>query len=139
MTTTDHLSSFMTTGAAEEATTDSLSEPKRRVITLTDRAPVRIVEVEWPVIAKARATDNPRIQSQANRRWWLTVRAHADGRAIVYGVFDSCYPGEADRAGGELVAADDNVATAIRRVGEHVRCSEVLIDECIADLPAENL
>jgi hypothetical protein len=111
---------------------------KRRVITLTNRAPVRVLEAEWPVIARARATDNPRIESQANRHWWLTVREHIDGRAIVYAVFESCYP-ESDRAGGELLDADDDVAAAIRRVGEHVGCSEIMIDECIANLPVVEL
>jgi hypothetical protein len=118
------------------------SSPKTRVITLTDRAPVRIVEADWPIVASARRHDGA-VECQANHQWHLTVRQHADGRALVYGseragdggVFAGYEPAMA----GELLAAGDDVAAAVRRVGEESRCSDGMVSECIADLPAEDL
>ena len=40
---------------------------------------------------------------------------------------------------GEMVEPGEDVAAVVRRVGERARCSEAMIDECIADLPAEDL
>ena len=122
-------------------------------ITLTVRKPVKITKEDWPILAKADASDHDgKVEFQANRRWsWrLAVRQHSDGRAIVYGVYtySSLYQGERchDVRGGELVPAGDIVA-AIQRVGEWMqanapkdgeRFAEVT-RECLADLPAEDL
>ena len=57
-------------------------------ITLTGRAPVRIRKADWPIVAKATAW-NGEIEAQADRHSQLIVRQHADGRAVVYGVFRS--------------------------------------------------
>jgi hypothetical protein len=40
---------------------------------------------------------------------------------------------------GELVDAGEDLVPVIRRVGERARCSEAMIDEVIADLPAVDL
>ena len=51
------------------------------IINLTDAAPVRIIEDEWPIIAVGSAgaveTGGTRVE--------ITVRQHCDGRAIVSG------------------------------------------------------
>lgn len=114
---------------------------KKRTITLTERPPVVIAEDNWPVIACATDHDNQH-ECQANTVWLIRVRQHEDGRAIVYAVKDSgpggqCIGFRATRA-GELLASGDEICAAIRRVGEAADCSD-LIDDCIADLPAEEL
>jgi hypothetical protein len=109
---------------------------KLRTITLTDRAPVRVREDRWPVIAEALAY-NDTIVSQATRSWTLKVRRHADGRSIVYGVFKTAFRHEHDWRGGELLHGKDELIAAIRRVG--ARFPEHVVDECIANLPPEEI
>ena len=136
--------------------TTEASKPKVRTITLTDRPPVRVSEATWPVIASARRGDG-KVECQDNLRWHLTVRAHAavpddgtelyvpheDGRVIVYGSETAgpggVYDGYEEARAGEIVEKGGDVAAVIRRVGERARCPEAMIDECIADLPAEDL
>ena len=116
-------------------------KPKFRTITLTDRAPVRIKEDEWPVLAQGSWTDGAANLS-------LRVRQHDDGRAILYGLYedptwDQAYKvGRLLADGADLAAGIKNVADdLIERVGReqarrHIREA---VDECIADLPAEDL
>lgn len=113
------------------------NDTKTRTITLTDRAPVRIRESEWPQIAHGNWGDNASIPSQSNRGCDLRVRQHADGRAIVYGVSWSQWRGESGWSGGELLGAGADIVAAIRRVGEAL--NESVIRECIANLPAVQL
>ena len=131
---------------------------------------MRVRKADWPILAQGRdsheshnGTPLPRYESSY---WRLTVRQHADGRAVVYGVADlpePCWrPGDAatDWRGGETLPAateadrgpfDDDVlaasrrrvAAAIQRVGadlvRHGGAPESVIRECIADLPATDL
>jgi hypothetical protein len=126
------------------------TEPKYRSITLTERRPVRIRENNWPIVAKGRgdsfgSRDYSRHQQALSQgeldRYYLTVRQHADGRAIVYGSLDaaSAWTGSEDRAGGETLDASADLAAAVRRVGEYCQLPDAIIRECIADLPAETL
>jgi hypothetical protein len=116
------------------------------LIKLFDRAPVEIDKEEWPVIAAAKDWDN-QYEFQANRWWSLRVRqCGSSGRAIVYGEFGTKYQGERYREGGEVVEPGGDIPGAIRRVGERMSLDgkygtrwQELIDECIGDLPAENL
>lgn len=110
---------------------------KTRTITLTDRAPAKIREDQWPLIASAKRWDNTH-ESQANRTWSLRVRQHEDGRTLVYAAYDSQYRGEHGKRAGELLDAGADLPASIRRVGENARCEEC-IDDCIADLPAEEI
>jgi len=138
--------------------TMSNQETKMRTIALTDRPPVRIREDAWPVIAHGRYRNHDnQYEFQANRRWRadVRVRQHADGRAIVYGVYEyeTAYQGERgfNARVGELVAPGGDLVEAIRRVGASIgeaadvagRDYRAHIDEavrgCIADLPAEDL
>lgn len=147
-------------------------------ITLTDRRPVTIRKEDWPVIASAhddswRGNDVGRYQQALAQgecdTYRLTVRQHADGRAIVYGVLDAAIAawhqpahGESWRggellgmarpaandaqgwdryraAGGETQVSSEALVAAIRRVGESGGLPESIIRACIADLPAETL
>lgn len=123
-------------------------------ITLTDRRPVTIRKEDWPVIASAKddswhGNDVGRYQQALAQgqcdTYRLTVRQHADGRALVYGVLDAAIAawhqpahGESWR-GGDLVEAGADLARVIRRVGESGGLPESVIRACIADLPAEAL
>ena len=70
--------------------------------------------------------------------YWIRVRRHADGRALVYGRVEgaTAWTGTGDWAGGELIDAGADIAAAIRRVGESGGIVDRVIRECIADLPA---
>lgn len=127
-------------------------------ITMSERAPLRIALADWPVVAEARGYDNQH-EFQANHKWFLKVREHADGRRIVYGAYEAgnggvhagfralfggflVEPTEEFRDCGEgpLGHVPDELETirAIRRV-EGIICVEGIGDDCIADLPAQEL
>jgi len=131
---------------------------KTRTITLTARPPVKIREDEWPVIAhgKYHHHDN-QYEFQANRLWKMDVRVrqHADGRAIVYGVYDYDTAFRTERGflakAGLVVDQGADLVDAIRTVGETLAdaASEAEHDfgadisaavrDCIAELPAQEL
>jgi hypothetical protein len=132
--------------------TKSADKKTIRVISLTDRAPVKIVSADWPVVAEGshesshKSWENER---EANQIWkgWLKVRQHRDGRAIVYGCDE--YSTNAQGAdgysyrGGELLPAGADLAAAIGRLvaglidrGGSAAMLQVA-HECIASLPAE--
>ena len=115
---------------------------KIRTITLTDRAPVKVSEALWPRIAYASRHDGE-VVCQANHEWHLTVRQHADGRAIVYGSevagMGGVHQGYEEARAGVMLDAGADIAAAVRRVGERARCSDAMINEVIADLPAVEL
>jgi len=140
-------------------TTTETTAPNKRIITLTDRPPVKIREDEWPVIAHGVYSDHDNeFESQANRKWRCNVRVrqHADGRAIVYGIYDydTAWRGERGFAAksGALLGAGANLVDAINDVGRDLtntaleanhegfvaHISEAVRD-CIADLPAEEI
>lgn len=110
---------------------------KTRTITLSNRPPVKVREDEWPLVASSLDYDNE-FEFQANSKWRLKVRRHADGRAIVYGTYDTALH-EPNVSAGELLSADEDVVAAIRRVGEEIGASDPTIRRCIADLPAEEI
>jgi hypothetical protein len=137
----------------------------KRTITLTDRPPVVIEEDNWPVIASAKDSEHDgQVECQANRKskWGLYVRQHADGRTLVYAIYDYCtnWSNSRDisiRQGVMLnswalrEAKDDAAAivAAIKDLGDDMMLCErhegdearwgTLVDQCIADLPAEEL
>lgn len=139
---------------------DAITERKTRTITLTDARPVKIYEDEWPIIAEAR-THSGEIECQANEEWSIRVREHADGRRIVYAYRDRGPGGMAlsyrgiragrliptrrskdghDPSYHNLALGPDEVATikAIGEMGDAID-DNALADECIADLPAEEI
>jgi hypothetical protein len=114
------------------------SQPKTRTITLTGRRPVKIVEDEWPVIAVGK-DHGGQIECQADRSWVVRVRQHADGRALIYGVYETRWQGESGSRGGKMLDAGDDIIAGIRSVAESIGASEDVAQECIADLPAEEI
>lgn len=122
-------------------------------IRLTGRPPVRIDSDAWPVIAKATYSDHDgKIACQANRSWrgHITVRQSAvdlpgEARAIVYGEFSysTNWQDERDSSSyaGELVSGGDDIPEAILRVQSKIDVDgrTALAEECIGDLPAQDL
>jgi len=114
---------------------------KKLTITLTNRRPVVVDVTVWTVIASSSDHDN-QYECQANRRWNLFVRqcqTEGDDRCVVYGTYSTQYQNESDRRGGEIVADLDEVPEAVKRVSEYLSFNERLADECIADLPADEI
>lgn len=127
-----------------------------RTITLSRRQPVKVNEDDWPVIASAsdKEWDN-QYECQANRisKWYVGVRQHEDGRAIVYATYSysTNWQGARDYSArhGQLLAADADICAAIREVCGDMAASEhngedasrwaQLADDCQADMPAEAL
>lgn len=130
------------------------TEAKTRTITLTNQPPVRIREEEWPAIAGGSFNwfDN-QYEFQANRKCdiFVRVRQHADGRTLVYAGYDysSAYQNErnAKYRTGELLASGEAMIPALHRVmdelaeraGEREKEIRDCLNECIADLPAQDL
>lgn len=129
-------------------------EKKTRKIVLSERRPVTIALEDWPVIADARRFwGGSGHECQANETGYIRVRQHADGRTLVYCSRDSG-PGGMEigyrgAEGGFLLPGagpvdhpsqshQDEIVRAIRRCGGIINADE-LADECIADLPAEEI
>jgi hypothetical protein len=111
---------------------------EKMTIGMTGRAPVKIDGDAWIIIAEA-DEKNGETDYQASRWWEINVRRNNDGRAIVYGQYDSVWQGDSSIAGGELVAPGDDIVAAIIRVGETIGASVRLVDRCIGELPAEDI
>lgn len=132
---------------------------KLRTITLSNRPPVRIDEDNWPLIASASDDEHDgQVECQANRisEWSIRVRQHEDGRAIVYATYSYSTNWQHERGyqvrHGDLLAADattETIVAAIQSVCERMGEAECdgddasrwsqLADDCIADMPAEDL
>jgi hypothetical protein len=117
---------------------------KKIKITMSERRPLSIDPEAWPIIAESRWY-NGEHEFQANTIRQVKVREHEDGRRIVYGFQDAGGGGQAigtrNPAGGFLLhagAPPDETIRAIRRVAGIID-DDALGEECIADLPAEDL
>lgn len=107
-------------------------------VPMSERRPMRISKAEWPRIARVSDHDGE-VECQANRRWWINVRQHSDGRTLVYGGMSSNWRGERDREGGFLLAPDEarddeTLVRTIRRVAGIIGRDD-LAQGCISDLP----
>jgi len=121
--------------------TNNSTEDKIRTITLTGRAPVKVRDSQWPIVAVASDHDG-QVECQANRKWWIRIRKHADGRLLVYGAYDTAFQTEHDLRAGYLLDADHDakdIADAVYLVANGITAERRLADECIADLPAEEI
>lgn len=113
------------------------TEQKKIVVTLSDRAPVKIDESEWPVISVADWHDGQE-RCKSSRHAAMRVREHADGRRLVYGWTKSQWANERSHRAGFLLERGDDTVRAIRRVAGVLSRHE-LADDCIADLPPEQV
>jgi hypothetical protein len=115
---------------------------------MTDRRPLRLSSAAaWPLIARADRHDG-KVECQANHVWAIRVREHADGRRVVYGWLRAgnggVYAGWRGAEGGYLLEAIDHApdeagtVEAIRVIGELLD-DPGLADECIGDLPPEDI
>ena len=123
----------------------------KRTITLTDRSPVTIKEDDWPFIASASDKDwDNQYEFQANEtwKWFVGVRQHEDGRAIVYATyrFSTQWQNkrDADCKNGVLLDGEptpQDICDAIGQVCGNMEGErwDELAAECIADMPAEEL
>jgi hypothetical protein len=111
-------------------------------ISLTGRRPVKIHKPEWPIVAKAKGYCTPRSHDggppDPPDACKLFVRRHTDGRAIVYGIRES----EREQREGFILdsAAEDNeVEEKLTKVGDLLDVSREVLNNCLAELPAEEL
>ena len=124
-------------------------------ITLTDRRPVKINKEAWPIYADATDSwhDN-QYECQANRKESVVIRVrkHADGRSIVYGVYDYSTQWQDERDAcarvGVMIDADADLVEAIKSVGAMLEARDITpqnvsikntVAACVADLPAEEI
>jgi hypothetical protein len=117
-------------------TTTNDDANEKIIITLSERAPVKISIKDWPIVARSDWHDGKEFESQAFRRAEIRVREHRDGRRIAYGWATSQWQGERDQYAGFLLDKGDDAVRAIRRVAGAIGHHEIA-DECIGDLPAE--
>ncbi len=107
-------------------------------IPITDGAPVRIVESDWPLVAQASGEwHDPDEYDSRKREYELSVRQHEDGRMIVYAKLDPPKAGQPGRAG--LVDPPEDLTETVRKVGRDVGLPNHAIQECLADLPPVEL
>jgi len=122
-------------------TTTETASKKKLTITMSERRPLSVVEEDWPIIARADDHDG-QVECQANHVRTIRVREHEDGRRIVYGWLSAgrggVPAGWRGASGGFLVTGEDETVRAIRRIGGIIG-DDKLADECIADMPAEDL
>jgi hypothetical protein len=116
-------------------------------VTLSERPPVSIAVADWPIIASSDDHDG-KVECQANTKWYIKVREHADGRRLVYCSKDAGNGGQhagfRGTYGGWLLAVDAHVDMAEQTIRAIRRCAGLierddLGAECIGDLPAEEL
>jgi len=122
----------------------------RRTITLTDSAPVTIVDDEWPIIASATEYDPYGDEDEYDTagpsptEWWMKIRQHKDGRAIVYAGYDAVRRGVLLPAGSDnsaIVVVVRAMAQDIVGAGNNYNAGiwSELAAKCIANMPAEVL
>lgn len=104
-------------------------------IVLTGRRPVLIKETDWPVIASVKWSQGDPERQVVE----LSVRQHDDGRAIVYGIREHGFDGQRGRKRGRLLASGSDLPPALKDVAFDLGFSDLLAEECMAELPAETL
>jgi hypothetical protein len=127
----------------------------KRTITMTGRPPIQIAEEDWPIIASSKHTPGSFVNGTPRPKYEhdtykIMVRAHKDGRTIVYGILDgaTAWTGTEDRRAGYLLdreaATAAGIVHAIRAVAKVLgqyddEDDTALVADCIADLPAEEV
>ena len=101
-------------------------------ITMTGARPVRIRKDLWPILTSGSG-------KSTGREWRMTVRQHADGRAIVYGRYSTQWEGERDKRAGTMASAGEDLVGPIDQIATELDAPEDARRECIAGLPAQEL
>jgi hypothetical protein len=119
-----------------------MTENEYLTITLSGRRPVRIRKDHWPVITSGRQW-NGEFEAQADRAYYLTIRKHADGRAIIYGRYETRWQGEHDIRAGMMLqpTTAEKLEAAIHEIAGEIglESDDHAVRECLAGLPAEEL
>lgn len=93
---------------------------KKRIITLTNRAPIRIVDEDWPVIAYGEWTTGEPSRSRPYAIIQIRVRRHASGSALVHATCRIEDPDDGGRCEavrvGRLLSDDEAIAS----LSEHI-------------------
>ncbi len=104
-----------------------------RTVTLTHRRPVQIDTADWPCIAHGRGDsfiDN-------DYELHLIVRQHADGRVLVYAIYDASRLCGEDHRGGVLLDApvtSQALVDTMFDIGYDSGISERIIRAAVANL-----
>ncbi len=116
-------------------------------IVLSESRPVTVDPDVWPLVVKVTWFSGQH-ECQANEEAYISVRQHADGRAIVYGYRDRGPGGmpvkyEGTRAGYRVDAKNgqpdyNEIVRSIRRVAGVIDLDN-LGAECVAELEPEAL
>ena len=121
---------------------------ERIEIRMTGKRSVSILEKDWPVVAAAEGHSDggsdPAQRQQALCRgeldtYLLKVRAHEDGRSVVYGTLVAGWTESEDTHAGVLLPPGGGIEVAIVEVGEEAGLPARLVRECLADLPPDEL
>ena len=121
-------------------------------IHMSDRAPVEIDTDTWPLIVSVSGTSADDMEYCRREQaigqgecdtYKLRVRQHADGRSIVYAIYEGAtqWTGHPVWHAGRVIDGADDIAAVIRDVATECEppIPESVIREAIADLPAERL
>jgi hypothetical protein len=124
-------------------TTDKIKIP------MSEQRPITIVKADWPRVAWGEEYSGQH-DFQAFDGVFIAVRQHTDGRTVVYGEAGDWKgggrPERENRSAGYLLAKDDDVVRAIRRVAgvladtDHIgEMAHAAARRCIANLPGEEI
>ncbi len=116
-----------------------------RTIILTNAAPVRIIQEDWPVIAHGlHESFDGEYECPANVKLEINIRVrrHADGRTIIYGHYELTTQWvdghDVCRRAGYLYTdalSPDQLIRAIRKVGDEISAVSAVVQECVSELP----
>ena len=95
---------------------------KKRTITLSNRAPVQITQEAWPFLA----SKSDKITGYDwEVKWFLGVRQHNDGRAIVYGTYACLTPqGDTHVKGGYLLESGEDINANLGKLVTELRSKQ---------------
>lgn len=126
--------------AKDEDDTPKPPEPQKVTIKMSDRPAIRIVDADWPMLAKTSLAVR---HGGAIDHYSIRVRRHADGRHLVYGeVVGASETGTESASAGRLVVQVGDVLAAIRGIAGEISGGTVydsLVSGVIANIPPEEI